>query len=192
VLVLARSPSPLLRSVLQAQEIQCVDVAGPARQLLAAIHRAPRRSSRAVADAGVEAGAGAKARAGVEAGAGTVAGTEALAGAGALTDTGAVADAGAVAGTGTVAGAGALAGAVGLGRGTGVEGLSAREGEVLAHLRQGRTAKETALDLGISTHTVWTHTANIRRKLGAQSKRDLIEMYRWPSARAPGPHTHRK
>jgi DNA-binding CsgD family transcriptional regulator len=162
VLVLAHSPSPLLRSVLQAHAIQCVDVAGPARQLLAAIHRAPRRSSRAAAGARVDAGSGIKARAGVEAGAGTE------------------------------AGAAALAGAVGLGRGTGAEGLSAREGEVLAHLRQGRTVKETALDLGISTHTVWTHTANIRRKLGAQSKRDLIEMARWPDARAPGPHTHGK
>jgi DNA-binding NarL/FixJ family response regulator len=56
----------------------------------------------------------------------------------------------------------------------GFRDLTRRETEVLRELSRGRSASETAAVLGISTETVRTHTARIRRKLKVKSKRELI------------------
>ncbi|RZL64915.1 MAG: response regulator transcription factor [Variovorax sp.] len=60
---------------------------------------------------------------------------------------------------------------------TGDEGenqLSAREVQVLEKLRHGKTTKEIAFDLGLSSRTVDVHRANIKRKLGLKSGAELI------------------
>jgi DNA-binding CsgD family transcriptional regulator len=186
VLVLARSPSPLLRSALRALGIGCVEVAGPADRVLAAVHDAQRAGARAGA-----AGARQRARAehyarvhGNPRGAPTTRHAHDRAdtpgaknGAQAARQARGDGDAPDVpAARLATQGNGGAPGAAAERYVPGAGALSAREGEVLAHLRVGRTVKEIALVLGISSHTVWTHTANIRRKLGARSKRDLIEM----------------
>ena len=61
-----------------------------------------------------------------------------------------------------------------LGAGNRVTPLTAREQEILGHVRTGRTAQEIADELQISVHTVRTHIATILQKLGVKSKRDLI------------------
>lgn len=52
--------------------------------------------------------------------------------------------------------------------------LSAREVQVLEKLRHGKTTKEIAFDLGLSSRTVDVHRANIKRKLGLKSGAELI------------------
>jgi DNA-binding NarL/FixJ family response regulator len=52
--------------------------------------------------------------------------------------------------------------------------LTAREREVVQHLAEGRTGKETAAALGISAKTVETHRAAIMRKLGLRSVVELV------------------
>lgn len=51
--------------------------------------------------------------------------------------------------------------------------LTARELEVLRHVAEGRTNKETATLLGISHRTVETHRENILKKLGVRSVAEL-------------------
>lgn len=52
--------------------------------------------------------------------------------------------------------------------------LSMREVQVLERLRSGRTTKEIAFELGLSTRTVDVHRASIKRKLGLRSGAELI------------------
>jgi DNA-binding NarL/FixJ family response regulator len=51
--------------------------------------------------------------------------------------------------------------------------LTAREGDVLALLRQHRSNAQIALDLGIGVETVRSHARHIYRKLGVSSRRTL-------------------
>lgn len=53
--------------------------------------------------------------------------------------------------------------------------LGAREREVLQLLAEGRTSKEIAGSLHISTHTVETHRRNIMHKLGLRSVAELTK-----------------
>jgi DNA-binding NarL/FixJ family response regulator len=60
-------------------------------------------------------------------------------------------------------------------RGTdGFAGLSARELEVLELLRTGKSTKEIALTLQLSTRTVDIHRANMKKKLGLRTGAELI------------------
>jgi len=52
--------------------------------------------------------------------------------------------------------------------------LTAREREVTQFLAEGKSSKEVALLLGLSTKTVETHRSNIMRKLSLHSIRDLV------------------
>jgi DNA-binding CsgD family transcriptional regulator len=54
--------------------------------------------------------------------------------------------------------------------------LTLREREVFEGLSRAESNPEIAMDLQISVDTVHTHVANIRRKLGVRSRRDLIGM----------------
>jgi DNA-binding CsgD family transcriptional regulator len=55
-------------------------------------------------------------------------------------------------------------------------GLSAREQEVLQLLSRGRSSRNIAKQLSITTNTVRTHTQNIYLKTGVHSAEELIEM----------------
>ena len=52
--------------------------------------------------------------------------------------------------------------------------LTGRERELLQLFAEGRTAKEIAADLNLSSHTIDTHRANIMRKLNVNSISELI------------------
>lgn len=52
--------------------------------------------------------------------------------------------------------------------------LTAREGDVLLLLRQGRSNAAIALELQIGVETVRTHARNVFRKLGVASRRALL------------------
>jgi DNA-binding CsgD family transcriptional regulator len=52
--------------------------------------------------------------------------------------------------------------------------LSSREREVLSYLVQGKSAKSTALILGISARTVSVHSASIIRKLRAKNRTHAV------------------
>ncbi len=52
--------------------------------------------------------------------------------------------------------------------------LTAREAEVLEHLREGRRNHEIGAALGIATKTVETHVANLLRKLGVQNRTQAV------------------
>lgn len=52
--------------------------------------------------------------------------------------------------------------------------LTARQREILQLLAEGRTMKETATVMDISTRTVESHKYEIMRRLGAQTTADLI------------------
>ncbi len=54
--------------------------------------------------------------------------------------------------------------------------LTAREGEVLELLQEGRTNSEIAERLSIGMETVRTHARNVFRKLGVPSRRELTRM----------------
>jgi DNA-binding NarL/FixJ family response regulator len=52
--------------------------------------------------------------------------------------------------------------------------LTPREGEVIQLLAEGKSSKEVACLLNLSTKTAETHRSNIMRKLGFHSIRDLV------------------
>jgi two-component system, NarL family, response regulator NreC len=56
-----------------------------------------------------------------------------------------------------------------------VDGLSAREQEVLTHLAEGASNAEIAETLGISPKTVARHRENIMQKLGLHSRTELVK-----------------
>ena len=58
--------------------------------------------------------------------------------------------------------------------GTQTKKLSAKETEVLDHIAEGRTTKEIADKLFISTRTVEIHRANMMKKLGVKNTAELI------------------
>ncbi|HVW28817.1 MAG TPA: helix-turn-helix transcriptional regulator [Polyangiaceae bacterium] len=60
----------------------------------------------------------------------------------------------------------------------GAADLSSRERQVLANLALGRSSKETAYALGLAHSTVRVLLARAAKKLGASSRRQLIERYR--------------
>lgn len=61
------------------------------------------------------------------------------------------------------------------GRGGGdVNGLSAREVEVLRLIALGHTSAEVARQLRLSPRTVETHRARINRKLGLSKRAELV------------------
>jgi len=51
-----------------------------------------------------------------------------------------------------------------------VKGLTRREIEILVHLCNGESAKETARVLGIHCRTIESHWENLRRKTGARNR----------------------
>lgn len=53
-------------------------------------------------------------------------------------------------------------------------GLTPRETEVLAHLRQGKPNKVIAYDLGLAENTVKAHVAHILKKLGAVNRTAIV------------------
>lgn len=53
-------------------------------------------------------------------------------------------------------------------------GLTPREVEVLAHLRQGKPNKVIAYDLGLAENTVKAHVAHILKKLGAVNRTAIV------------------
>lgn len=55
-----------------------------------------------------------------------------------------------------------------------VDGLSAREVEVLRLIALGHTSAEVAGKLHLSPRTVETHRARINRKLGLHKRADLV------------------
>ncbi|MCW3008781.1 MAG: transcriptional regulator, LuxR family [Solirubrobacterales bacterium] len=57
---------------------------------------------------------------------------------------------------------------------TGPEPLTAREGDVLALLQEGRSNAQIAVQLQVGVETVRTHARNIYRKLGVRTRRELI------------------
>jgi DNA-binding NarL/FixJ family response regulator len=62
--------------------------------------------------------------------------------------------------------------------GGGLPGISAREGEVLAHLAEGMTDREIAERLGISPRTVETHVGSLLSKLGVRNRAQAARRYR--------------
>jgi DNA-binding NarL/FixJ family response regulator len=54
--------------------------------------------------------------------------------------------------------------------------LTAREADVLEHLREGRSNAEIAIALHVSIETVRTHRRNIYRKLGVRTRRELAAL----------------
>jgi DNA-binding CsgD family transcriptional regulator len=54
--------------------------------------------------------------------------------------------------------------------------LTAREGEVLAHVARGKTAASIAEELFVTRDTISTHTRHIYEKLGVTSKDQLIAL----------------
>ena len=56
--------------------------------------------------------------------------------------------------------------------------LSSQQTRCLELIGQGLSIKQIANQLGISTHTVETHVNNLKIKLGAPYKTDLIQLYR--------------
>lgn len=59
-------------------------------------------------------------------------------------------------------------------RGSGANGLSPRQREILAALGAGRTTKQIAGDLGISVKTVETHRARLMEALGCRNAVELV------------------
>lgn len=55
--------------------------------------------------------------------------------------------------------------------------LSEREGDVLRHLALGRSSSDIATVLGITERTVKFHQANLLRKLGAETRYDLLRLF---------------
>ena len=53
--------------------------------------------------------------------------------------------------------------------------LTDRERQVVRLISDGRTAKEIALALGISAHTVERHRQNVMAKLGLHSRAELVK-----------------
>ncbi|MBX9585811.1 MAG: LuxR C-terminal-related transcriptional regulator [Gammaproteobacteria bacterium] len=52
--------------------------------------------------------------------------------------------------------------------------LTHREAQVLDHLKQGKTAKETGREIFLSQRTVETHLENIKNKTGCKTKLELM------------------
>ena len=52
--------------------------------------------------------------------------------------------------------------------------LTPRQGEVLAHVAEGRTNKEIASELGTAENTIELHISRILRKAGATSRTQLL------------------
>ncbi len=55
-----------------------------------------------------------------------------------------------------------------------IERLTAREREIFQLVAEGRTSREIGDRLGISPRTVENHRANVMKKLGMESQRDLL------------------
>ena len=55
-----------------------------------------------------------------------------------------------------------------------LDGLSARETQVLRLIALGHTSQEVALELHLSPRTVETHRARINRKLGLSKRAELV------------------
>jgi DNA-binding CsgD family transcriptional regulator len=55
--------------------------------------------------------------------------------------------------------------------------ITVREQDCLYYYLQGKTAKETAKQLGLSFRTVEEHLHNLKIKLGCQHKRDLLKLF---------------
>jgi DNA-binding NarL/FixJ family response regulator len=53
-------------------------------------------------------------------------------------------------------------------------GLTARELEILQHIVAGKSNKEIAVDLGLSSNTVAVHRANIMDALGVHKTAELV------------------
>lgn len=71
-------------------------------------------------------------------------------------------------------------------RGKSVDGLTAREREILGHLVRGLAAPDIAARLCISKDTIRTHVRNILVKLKVNSRTEAIVKYLNPLAGAPG------
>lgn len=67
-----------------------------------------------------------------------------------------------------------------------LDGLSAREAEVLRHLADGLTDREIAERLSISPRTVETHVGSVLRKLGVKNRAQAARRYLESSAPESG------
>src|SRR5512135_372096 len=65
-------------------------------------------------------------------------------------------------------------------------GITAREGEVVRLLLEGKNNKEITEELFISDHTVKNHIHHIYQKLGIKNRVQLIQCFR-PALEEPGP-----
>jgi DNA-binding NarL/FixJ family response regulator len=68
------------------------------------------------------------------------------------------------------------AGALGVGRRSEAPLLTPRETDVLALIVKGATNREIAADLVLSPHTVKYHVENIKAKLGARRRTELVRL----------------
>jgi len=57
-----------------------------------------------------------------------------------------------------------------------VEGLSPREREVLAGIMAGKTSREIAGDLGLSTRTIEVHRLHCMRRLGVKNTAEAVQV----------------
>ena len=70
-----------------------------------------------------------------------------------------------------------------------LEVLTPRERDVLVRFTQGRNPAEIAEELGVSAHTVRTHTNKIFAKLGVHSRLEAVAVARGALGRTPPPLT---
>ena len=56
-------------------------------------------------------------------------------------------------------------------------GLTRREGKVFSYLSKGRSLPYIADELFVTTGTVKTHTTHIYRKLGVNSRQELLDLF---------------
>jgi DNA-binding NarL/FixJ family response regulator len=72
---------------------------------------------------------------------------------------------------------------------TAIGGLTEREAQVLGMLRRGHSTAQIAVRLEISPITVRRYISDLMRKLGADSREDLMRLGRGDPALAGGPAT---
>ena len=64
--------------------------------------------------------------------------------------------------------------------------LTPRQAEVLRHLEQGRSTKQIAQELHVSTETVRNHVRHLLRALGATTRLEAVAIARRATPQAPG------
>ncbi len=70
--------------------------------------------------------------------------------------------------------------------------LSEREGRVFSLVSRGKSSKEIAAEIGISERTAKFHVSNLLRKLGAESRMDVLRLLLAPTKDLPLPQSPRR